>query len=131
MTTSIIDYIFRELAITYLGRNDLAHVPDEDLRGDALHRARPGPDVASEEVEGPAPRRVVPAAMGAPSAGFSGGGGAVAAEASPPPTSRASRATRATPAGMRPVHDGAKRHVPEVHHLRHHHGVFVGTRGLS
>ena len=26
MSTSIIDYIFRELAITYLGRHDLAHV---------------------------------------------------------------------------------------------------------
>jgi ribonucleoside-diphosphate reductase alpha chain len=38
MTTSIIDYIFRELAITYLGRYDLAHVEPEDLRGDALHR---------------------------------------------------------------------------------------------
>jgi ribonucleoside-diphosphate reductase alpha chain len=38
MTTSIIDYIFRELAITYLGRHDLAHVKPEDLRGDALHQ---------------------------------------------------------------------------------------------
>src|SRR5437870_12899386 len=38
MTTSIIDYIFRELAITYLDREDLAHVNPEDLRGDALHR---------------------------------------------------------------------------------------------
>jgi ribonucleoside-diphosphate reductase alpha chain len=37
MTTSIIDYIFRELAITYLGRSDLAQVNPEDLRGDALH----------------------------------------------------------------------------------------------
>jgi ribonucleoside-diphosphate reductase alpha chain len=37
MTTSIIDYIFRELAITYLDRHDLAHVSEEDLRGDALH----------------------------------------------------------------------------------------------
>ena len=36
MTTSIIDYIFRELAITYLGRTDLAHVSEEDLRGDTL-----------------------------------------------------------------------------------------------
>ncbi len=36
MSTSIIDYIFRELAITYLGRTDLAHVSDEDLRGDTL-----------------------------------------------------------------------------------------------
>jgi ribonucleoside-diphosphate reductase alpha chain len=38
MTTSIIDYIFRELAISYLGRHDLAHVRPEDLRGDAMHR---------------------------------------------------------------------------------------------
>ncbi len=38
MTTSIIDYIFRELAITYLGRHDLAHVSPEDLRGDSLHQ---------------------------------------------------------------------------------------------
>ena len=34
--TSIIDYIFRELAITYLDRTDLAHVSEEDLRGDTL-----------------------------------------------------------------------------------------------
>ncbi|MDH5720504.1 MAG: vitamin B12-dependent ribonucleotide reductase [Spirochaetia bacterium] len=31
MTTSIMDYIFRELAITYLGRHDLGHVLPEDL----------------------------------------------------------------------------------------------------
>jgi ribonucleoside-diphosphate reductase alpha chain len=47
MTTSIIDYIFRELAITYLGRHDLAQVEAEDLRGDALHRE---PEFQSEEV---------------------------------------------------------------------------------
>jgi ribonucleoside-diphosphate reductase alpha chain len=34
--TSIIDYIFRELAITYLGRTDLAHVSEEDLQGDTI-----------------------------------------------------------------------------------------------
>jgi ribonucleoside-diphosphate reductase alpha chain len=50
MTTSIIDYIFRELAITYLGRHDLAHVSPEDLRGDALHRDEDEPDFESEEV---------------------------------------------------------------------------------
>jgi ribonucleoside-diphosphate reductase alpha chain len=49
MTTSIIDYIFRELAITYLGRHDLAQVEAEDLRGDALHRD-PEPDFEGEEV---------------------------------------------------------------------------------
>jgi ribonucleoside-diphosphate reductase alpha chain len=34
MSTSIIDYIFRELAISYLGRHDLAHVPPDDLAPD-------------------------------------------------------------------------------------------------
>jgi ribonucleoside-diphosphate reductase alpha chain len=36
MATSVIDYVFRELAISYLGRTDLSHVPDEDLRSDTL-----------------------------------------------------------------------------------------------
>ncbi len=39
MSTSVIDYIFRDLAITYLGRNDLAHVAVDDLRPDALPAA--------------------------------------------------------------------------------------------
>jgi len=63
MTTSIIDYIFRELAITYLGRHELAHVSPEDLRGDALHRDDKEPEIESEEVVEerivePAPRPV-------------------------------------------------------------------------
>ncbi len=37
VSTSIIDYIFRELAITYLDRTDLAHVAPEDLRSSSLH----------------------------------------------------------------------------------------------
>jgi ribonucleoside-diphosphate reductase alpha chain len=49
MSTSIIDYIFRELAITYLDRKDLAHVLPEDLRGDALHDDEAGPDFDAEE----------------------------------------------------------------------------------
>jgi ribonucleoside-diphosphate reductase alpha chain len=35
MSTSVIDYIFRELAVTYLGRNDLAHVEPEELKAKA------------------------------------------------------------------------------------------------
>jgi ribonucleoside-diphosphate reductase alpha chain len=50
MSTSIIDYIFRELAITYLDRKDLAHVLPEDLRGDAMHDDEDGPDYDTEEV---------------------------------------------------------------------------------
>ena len=34
--TSIIDYIFSELAISYLGRNDLAHVAPEDIGNTVL-----------------------------------------------------------------------------------------------
>ena len=36
MSTSIIDYIFRELAISYLGRTDLAHVEPADLMPDTV-----------------------------------------------------------------------------------------------
>jgi ribonucleoside-diphosphate reductase alpha chain len=38
MATSIIDYIFRELAITYLGRYDLAQVDPESISPDAVQK---------------------------------------------------------------------------------------------
>ena len=52
MTTSIIDYIFRELAVTYLGRHELAHVRPEDLRGDAIGREEDDdePEFEAEEL---------------------------------------------------------------------------------
>ncbi len=36
MSTSIIDYVFRELAMTYLDRYDLVQVKPDDLRGDSV-----------------------------------------------------------------------------------------------
>jgi len=36
MSTSVIDYVFRELAISYLGRTDLAQVAPDDLRDDEM-----------------------------------------------------------------------------------------------
>jgi len=36
--TSIIDYVFRELAISYLGRNDLAHVDPSEISNTSLGR---------------------------------------------------------------------------------------------
>ncbi|NKD77125.1 vitamin B12-dependent ribonucleotide reductase [Haematospirillum sp. H1815] len=36
MATSILDYIFREVAVSYLGRTDLAHVEPADLVPDAI-----------------------------------------------------------------------------------------------
>jgi len=58
MCTSIIDYIFRELAVSYLGRHELAHVHPEDLAPDTTgdDRSKPqdgmvkGVDFADEEL---------------------------------------------------------------------------------
>ena len=36
MATSLLDYIFRELAVSYLGRNDLAHVQPADILPDTV-----------------------------------------------------------------------------------------------
>ncbi len=38
MATSIIDYIFRELAVTYLNRNDLAHIDAESVKTSPIDR---------------------------------------------------------------------------------------------
>ncbi|MBI1393040.1 MAG: vitamin B12-dependent ribonucleotide reductase [Alphaproteobacteria bacterium] len=51
--TSIIDYIFRELAISYLGRTDLAHVDPDDSAVDAIGRG-----VAGEKFEESATRLI-------------------------------------------------------------------------
>ncbi|MEL7029283.1 MAG: hypothetical protein AAGL49_08715 [Pseudomonadota bacterium] len=48
--TSIIDYIFRELAISYLGRNELGHVTPDDTAAHAI-----GKGVEAEKVSDPAP----------------------------------------------------------------------------
>ncbi len=61
MSTSIIDYIFRELAISYLGRTDLAHVLPEDLAPDSTgdddveYREE---EVVSERVVTPGPLKL-------------------------------------------------------------------------
>ncbi|EKD28146.1 MAG: hypothetical protein ACD_79C00417G0001, partial [uncultured bacterium] len=50
MATSVIDYIFRELAITYLGRYDLAHVKPEVLLHDSSKDEPQEFEYESEEV---------------------------------------------------------------------------------
>ncbi len=40
MSTSVLDYIFRELAVSYLGRRDLAHVEPGDLAPDSVGRGK-------------------------------------------------------------------------------------------
>ena len=49
MSTSIIDYIFRELAITYLSRHDLEQVVEDDLRGDSVKKDAQDPECMDGE----------------------------------------------------------------------------------
>jgi ribonucleoside-diphosphate reductase alpha chain len=51
MVTSVIDYVFRELAISYLGREELAQVSSEDLRNTTLgQKGEHNPEYVDEEV---------------------------------------------------------------------------------
>ncbi len=59
MVTSVIDYIFRELAICYLDRLDLAHLPEgEQSRGDSVQRLdtiKPAPVIGPATKTSPSP----------------------------------------------------------------------------
>jgi len=48
MASSIIDYLFRELAISYLGRNDLAHVEPADLAPDTVGKGTAQADLEDD-----------------------------------------------------------------------------------
>jgi len=78
LATSIIDYTFRELAITYLGRDDLGQVTPEDLRPEALGTKGEPPEYVSEErvPDGRIPSRAqaTPAGNGNGNGKGSGGG---------------------------------------------------------
>ena len=81
MATSVIDYVFRELAITYLGRDDLAQVSVEDIRHDAVGA---GKDQHKKPAgEKPRDENVRPIAVGQTrTEGSVSGGGSSAATAS-------------------------------------------------
>jgi ribonucleoside-diphosphate reductase alpha chain len=51
--TSILDYVFRELAISYLERHDLAHVTPEDMGSTTLGRGVDGDKAKSSDDHGP------------------------------------------------------------------------------
>jgi ribonucleoside-diphosphate reductase alpha chain len=51
MATSILDYIFRELAISYLDRGDLAHVQPSDLLPDAVGKGEAESTLAGPDDE--------------------------------------------------------------------------------
>ncbi len=168
--TSILDYIFRELAISYLGRNDLAHVaPGGDRQHRARRRRRPGqgagarPGGGRGHLQRPRARKARRQADagargdGRRSAGRQGlgrgrGGGLRAGRDRAEGRPRRARAAedgrrrvrpgrrhgrrqagggadeglcRRSLPGMRELHHGAQRDVPEVRHVREHDGVLV------
>lgn len=49
MATSILDYIFRELAVSYLGRTDLAHVDPSDIVSSSVGKAYENTDEIDED----------------------------------------------------------------------------------
>ena len=51
MATSIIDYVFRELAVSYLGRTDLSHAEPADLRFDAMGQGQNQGDLPAKDKE--------------------------------------------------------------------------------
>ena len=50
MATSVLDYIFREIAISYLGRDDLAHAEPSDMLPDTLGHGERADDNAAETI---------------------------------------------------------------------------------
>jgi ribonucleoside-diphosphate reductase alpha chain len=177
-STSVIDYVFRELAISYLGRNDLSHVEQADLRPDGVGRG---------EVQGELPSHGTNAAEAAAAAvsriasvgyvrsnlyvmnGRTAGNAAIAHEAiagaalpngltdgsavASAPNAKAAVVSVAlgeasSPAGacrrgqaqglrggcvsgMRQLHHGPQRDVPEMHDLRRDHRLQLNMRGVA
>jgi hypothetical protein len=123
--TSVLDYIFRELAVSYLARNDLAHVDPEDIRHDALGSG----DEASELPESSEVADVRPIPMAA-----SGGGRRQHHRRRRYGHERGRRRGRAgASAGLRGRslprvrrHDpGPQRDLPQVQHLRCDHRLLL------
>ena len=75
--TSILDYVFRELAVSYLGRHDLAHVDmsdfDKTALGRGINEGRAEP--VSKGLTRGAPLKVVSGKLGSDPKGFAGNAG--------------------------------------------------------
>ena len=74
--TSILDYVFRELAVSYLGRHDLAHVDTSDFSNTSLGRGinEGRAEAVSKGLTRGAPLKVVSGKGGSDPKGFAGPG---------------------------------------------------------
>ncbi|TFF19974.1 vitamin B12-dependent ribonucleotide reductase [Jiella endophytica] len=97
--TSILDYVFRELAVSYLGRHDLAHVQPEDITASTVGRGvegdKPAPlPISSGMVRGQTAKfRLVSSnePVGQAAGGATGGASAPSAGGAKPVTAGAQR----------------------------------------
>ena len=103
--TSILDYVFRELAVSYLGRHDLAHVNPDEASATSLgsgveqDRPQPAPLVSRGAVRGKTTDRVrlvegIVEAKGPAAGGTARGPGNAATASAPSNVSAISTATR-------------------------------------
>ena len=111
--TSIIDYVFRELAISYLGRNDLAHVDQSDFSNTALGKGiSEGKTLPiSKGLTRGASLKVVSGPGGGEPKGFSGGTGQPSpapARAAPTMAAGGVRAVGATVTALKPAVAGLR-----------------------
>jgi ribonucleoside-diphosphate reductase alpha chain len=145
MATSIIDYIFRELAITYLERTDLSQVREEDLRMDSMKKDEQDPECVDEEADMTALAKssILTEHLPVRRNGMNGGNGH-----SHRPGNRQRRAQGGTqtrdrhrhfgaPGSQRKglrrrslpelqtVHAGAERNLPQVHELRRNERLLI------
>jgi ribonucleoside-diphosphate reductase alpha chain len=105
--TSILDYVFRELAVSYLGRHDLAHVQPEDMTSTTIGRGveaeKPAlAPISNGFVRGQASRlRLLDSgAMGGVSGSASGASGSSSGASGGEPRSQSGSAPKASGSGV-------------------------------
>ncbi len=128
MATSVIDYVFRELAITYLDRDDLAQVSLEDLRHDAVgtgseqHKVQPNEEDLAEVHQ-----IAVNQSGGTPTESASVATGRSVDQPGPGRGAKgALHGLRGRPLPrVRSPHPGPQRHLPQVRLLRRNDGLLL------
>ncbi len=111
--TSILDYVFRELAVSYLSRHDLAHVDQSDFASTALGKGineGKATPFSKGLTRGASPLKVVGGSIGEGPKGFAGGNpGGSPARAAPSATGGSSVravASGATVTALKPAYAG-------------------------
>jgi ribonucleoside-diphosphate reductase alpha chain len=132
MSTSVIDYIFRDLAISYLKRTELGQIKPEDLLATGTKNGMGGEDRPRQEKTGAGANRAAVKTTGPQAGNFGaapGGGGGGPAEAA----AEQNEALKIAQARIKGYEGDpcpacgsftlVRRHVYEVRYLRRDYGV--------